>query len=136
MHLIVVLLFLSCLKTANPRSIPTTAETVPETTSAIEDCETIRKKVTNEADKQSVETRVRCTCKIGKVAGTSRENPACVPEYVFQAGLWCDMEPCLPNEECHVLESEVGWICHGEQLSKVTIVKNYSNVEKPPQLPK
>ena len=50
-----------------------------KTEEVIESCEVVRTLTEVNDNKENTERTVKCTCKAGKMAGTRREQPACVP---------------------------------------------------------
>ncbi|CAK8684085.1 chemokine-like protein TAFA-3 [Clavelina lepadiformis] len=88
----------------------------------VESCEILSDKSKHFIGKESLERTIKCACRSGKIAGTSRESPACVPEYIFWAELWCDMQPCLTNETCTVHYDMSGWSCSdGVKVKNINI---------------
>ncbi|CAG01061.1 unnamed protein product, partial [Tetraodon nigroviridis] len=53
----------------------------------------------------------RCACGPGQTAGTTRARPACVDVHIVWRRRWCDMTPCLDDEDCRLLVDQSGWSC-------------------------
>uniref|UniRef100_A0A3B3V767 Protein FAM19A5-like n=1 Tax=Poecilia latipinna TaxID=48699 RepID=A0A3B3V767_9TELE len=54
---------------------------------------------------------VRCACRKGQIAGTTRTKPACVDVQIVRSEQWCKMIPCLDDEGCNILVNKSGWTC-------------------------
>uniref|UniRef100_A0A3Q0R3N9 TAFA chemokine like family member 5 n=1 Tax=Amphilophus citrinellus TaxID=61819 RepID=A0A3Q0R3N9_AMPCI len=53
----------------------------------------------------------RCACRKGQIAGTTRARPACVDVRIIRSRQWCEMTPCLDDEDCNLLVNQSGWTC-------------------------